>query len=622
MKFSHKIIIASSVILLLALALLSLNQYRLVQERITALIASSVDEIAKGVSNNVATEMVGHGRLANHTRSLIELNYDPGWIKETIDKPMLHEAFLLVGFGYETTGKHIGNDPNWDPGPTWDARVRPWYIDAKAADDLIVTAPYADSVTKEIVVSLAVPIRDQGAFVGSVFFDVSLKQMAETINQVNLFDAGFVFMVSREGVIISHPDPALNGEQMSAFLENADLGRANQQVTIDGREHDLHFVEVAGQDWLVGVLLDRERAFAVVAELRNESLIYSTVALIIGVVVLMLLLAFLLKPLDELNLAMRGFSSGNGDLTQRLNTNTDVEFAELASNFNRFAEVLQELITDIKQRGDEILDHSEKTSASARDSSTTVQSQVSEIEALATAMNQMTATALDVAANAQKASQSVQDVDKATESGAENVRVSSEQIAQLSGQIDRAVNVVMQLEDTGKSIESIMSVINGIAAQTNLLALNAAIEAARAGESGRGFAVVADEVRSLAVRTQESTTEIHNMIEQLQQGTLAAVQAMNDSKDVAGLTMEKSNEANASLTRIKDAIMEITDMNLQIASAAEQQSLVAEEINRSTIKVKELADDVSGLAVKVDDTMSVQVVAVKQQHHLLSQFRV
>ena len=622
MKFSHKIILTSSVILLLALALLSLNQYWLVQQRITALITSSVDEIAKGVSNTVATEMVGHGRLANHTRSLIELNYDPAWIKETIDKPMLHEAFLLVGFGYETTGRHIGNDPNWDPGPTWDARVRPWYIDAKAADDLIVTAPYADSVTKEIVVSLAVPIRDAGEFVGSVFFDVSLKQMAETINKVNLFDAGFVFMVSRDGVIISHPDPALNGEQISAFLDNANLGQAKQQIEVDGRAHDLNFVEVAGQNWLVGVLLDRERAFAVVAELRNESLVYSTVALVIGVVVLMLLLAVLLKPLDELNLAMRDFSSGNGDLTQRLNTNTDVEFAELATNFNRFAAVLQELITDIKQRGDEILDHSEKTSASAKDSTSTVKSQVTEIEALATAMNQMTATALDVAANAQKASQSVQDVDKATENGAENVRVSSEQIARLSGQIDQAVTVVMQLEDTGKSIESIMSVINGIAAQTNLLALNAAIEAARAGESGRGFAVVADEVRSLAVRTQESTTEIHNMIEQLQQGTLAAVQAMNESKDVAGLTMEKSDEANASLGRIKDAIMEITDMNLQIASAAEQQSLVAEEINRSTIKVKELADDVSGLAVEVDDTMSVQVAAVKQQHHLLSQFRV
>lgn len=624
MKFSHKIILVSSGILLIALSLLSFNQYLFVKERISELIINSVDEISTGVSTTVDSEMRGYGRLAKYSQALIEQDFSPETIKHIIDQPMMHEAFLLVGFGYETTGKHIGNDPGWDPGPTWDARVRPWYIDAKLENDLIVTAPYADSVTKEIVVSLAVPIREQGSFVGAIFYDVSLKQMADTINRVNLFDAGYVFMVASNGTIISHPDPKLNGKSISDFLPESVriITEKPQRLMVAEQDSEIFFVKVPGQEWFVGVVLDHDKAFSTVTELRNQSLFYSIVALILGVVILMFLIAYLLKPLEDLNQAMSDFSSGNGDLTKRLSTDTDIEFADVATNFNSFATLLQGLISEIKNLGDRVLTDSESTAVSARQSRGVIQEQVAEVEALATAMNQMTATALEVANNAQEASNEVKAVDKATEEGVVNVDASSNQITQLSQQIDGAVTEVMELENNSKEIESIMSVINDIAAQTNLLALNAAIEAARAGESGRGFAVVADEVRNLALRTQKSTTEIHSMIEKLKEGTFAAVQTMNKSKDMANITIEKSREANESLSVIKDSIERISDMNVQIASASEEQSLVSEEINRSTVKVKELAEQVASLAGEVDQTMAVQVENVAQQHKLVNQFRV
>ncbi|MGL5410642.1 MAG: methyl-accepting chemotaxis protein, partial [Shewanella sp.] len=185
-----------------------------------------------------------------------------------------------------------------------------------------------------------------------------------------------------------------------------------------------------------------------------------------------------------------------------------------------------------------------------------------------------------------------------------------------------AVEEVQGLESATANIESILKVINDIADQTNLLALNAAIEAARAGESGRGFAVVADEVRTLAQRTQQSTTEIRHMIEQLQSGASCVAQAMNESKGSAVEAVERASQANESLHRIRDAIQKITDMNIQIAAAAEEQSLVAEEINRNTVNIKELSSHVASEAGKADNAMQAQIDKAKQLERILNRFNV
>ncbi|MGC9458367.1 methyl-accepting chemotaxis protein, partial [Vibrio genomosp. F10] len=193
-------------------------------------------------------------------------------------------------------------------------------------------------------------------------------------------------------------------------------------------------------------------------------------------------------------------------------------------------------------------------------------------------------------------------------------------IDELSTRIDEAVSEVQVLESATDNIETILKVINDIADQTNLLALNAAIEAARAGESGRGFAVVADEVRTLAQRTQESTTEIRNMIEQLQAGASSVSNAMNQSKETAVNAVARAQEANGALDRIREAIQQISDMNIQIASAAEEQSLVAEEINNNTVKIKDLSVQVSDSASSANDAMLVQTENVREQDAILNKF--
>ncbi len=622
MKFSHKIVAASSVLLLATVSLLTLQQYMTVQSEIRAQVTSSVTEIVDGVRDTTAAEINSGKAIASYATSMLETNLDPAAIESVISRPVVKETFLLAGLGFEKDGSNINNDPNWNPGPTWDPRARPWYIDAKNAGKLIITAPYADSATGEILVSIATPVRDNGQFIGAIFYDVSLAALAKLVNKVQLFNAGYVFIVSADGTTIAHPDTKLNGQPMGEFIGSAKIQSEPQQVTIDNKEFTLDFSKVPGEEWYVGVMLDEEVAYQSLADLRNSSIIYTVIALIISIAILLVLIRTLMRPLETLNNAIQDVASGQGDLTQRLDTNTDKEFSILASGFNDFTASLQQLITQSKAIGSEILRGSEMTSMGLQESAAAMQEQLHELEQLATAMHEMATTSGDVANNAQGAASAAKDADDATSLGTNVVSETTTAISDLSQRIDEAVEEVKVLESATDNIETILKVINDIADQTNLLALNAAIEAARAGESGRGFAVVADEVRTLAQRTQESTTEIRNMIEQLQSGATAVSGAMNMSKETASVAVERAQEANNALNCIRDAIQQISDMNIQIASAAEEQSLVAEEINNNTVKIKDLSTQVSDAADNANIAMQAQTENIREQDSILNKFTV
>lgn len=408
---------------------------------------------------------------------------------------------------------------------------------------------------------------------------------------------------------------------MSEFLGESKINVDTHQVIINGKPYAVSFSDVEGEDWYVGVVIDEEIAYAALDELRRSTLIFTVIALVISVFVLLFIVRVLMKPLDTLNDAIQNVASGEGDLTQRLSTNTDEEFAKLAIGFNTFTETLQKQLIQSKAIGAEILRGSESTSMTLQQSAEAMRSQLHELEQLATAMHEMATTSSDVANNAQGAASAAKVADDAAAAGTDVVTKTTKAIDTLSATIDAAVDDVKVLESATANIETVLKVINDIADQTNLLALNAAIEAAR-GESGRGFAVVADEVRTLAQRTQQSTTEIRNMIEKLQSGANAVAVAMSHSKDTAASAVNQAQGANEALEKIRLAIQQISDMNIQIASAAEEQSLVAEEINNNTVKIKDLSDQVAESADEANMSMQIQTENIREQDAILNKFKV
>ena len=305
-----------------------------------------------------------------------------------------------------------------------------------------------------------------------------------------------------------------------------------------------------------------------------------------GVVIIVyyLFLYMVRRRLADLAVKFRDVSTGDGDLRRRINVKGNDGIDELGRIFNDFIEKLQSIISQVINDSSNLVgvaSHLNTISASSSDSALQQQTQ---IEQVATAMNEMTATASEVATNARSAAEAASAADNDVNSGMEIVSQTVSSINSLASEVERANEVIRTLQSDSEEIGSVLDVIRGIAEQTNLLALNAAIEAARAGEQGRGFAVVADEVRTLASRTQQSTEEIQAMIERLQTGANDAVNVMEASHIQAKNSVDQASETGAALQKITSAVNTINQMNLHISNAAEQQTEVAHEIDVSLNK--------------------------------------
>ncbi|MEK1908403.1 MAG: methyl-accepting chemotaxis protein [Pseudomonas sp.] len=311
-----------------------------------------------------------------------------------------------------------------------------------------------------------------------------------------------------------------------------------------------------------------------------------------------------------------------GDMTVKVNVKSQDELGELGQVFNGTVEKIRELIDLVGKTVTEVERQADKVELVSGESSQAVNAQRGQIEQVATAMNQMSATAQEVARSAAAAVGSAQSVNEETVSGRALVESQVGSIQRLASEIDQSVTVINQLASDSASISQVLEVIKGIAGQTNLLALNAAIEAARAGEQGRGFAVVADEVRNLAKRTHQSTEEIEQMIGRLQTGVNATVTAMNGSHQMVDSTVSQSSQVQLALENILGAVGMIVDQNQQIAAAAEQQTAVAHDIDMNIVEINQAGERTAEGAVQTEQAsreLSDQVARLKQ---LISTFRV
>jgi methyl-accepting chemotaxis protein len=326
------------------------------------------------------------------------------------------------------------------------------------------------------------------------------------------------------------------------------------------------------------------------------SVIILVVALCIAAMIYFMFKFIVIDRLRSLELRLKDIAEGEGDLTQRVLVQGNDSIDRVGLYFNGFLDTVHDTMKQVASAVSNLSSRSEAMGNMTNENQRDILLQKEQVDQAATAITQMSASIREVAQNTSLAAESAQQADEEAQSGNQVVSNTVQAINTLADVVDKATEVIHKVESDSVSIGTILDVIRGIAEQTNLLALNAAIEAARAGEQGRGFAVVADEVRTLAQRTQESTQEIQQMIEQLQQGTSDAVGVMEQGRNQVQASVDIAGKAGESLRVITASVSQIMDMNTQIAGAAEEQNSVSEEINKNIISIRTVSDKAADVA--------------------------
>ncbi|EKP0259315.1 methyl-accepting chemotaxis protein [Aeromonas sobria] len=529
------------------------------------------------------------------------------------DEPISHLAQSMSAGGFDLVyagtadGKMIQSKPT-DLPAGYDPRQRPWYQDAMAAGKLVITAPYADISSGQLIVTIAEPFQ-RGNTQGVIAGDVSISALISDILAVSS-EGTYAILVDSNGTIIAHPDASLSLKPATALAPELSASYINQiahdgminELVISGKKEVFDFNAIPNTNWYYGMMVDEETAYQSVRSMVTSSLIQGLLTILIVAGFSYVAINGSLAPLKTLGEAIADLSRGNGDLTRRIKIEREDEVGAVAKHVNTFIDRIHVMVQDISNSSGQLNQQAKSSHSMAEKANQGLARQQNEISQIATAVHEMSATAVEVASNAEQTADAARSSSSSCEHGKQVIARNQRSITDLATQVEQASNIIQELEKNAQEINTILSTIQGIAEQTNLLALNAAIEAARAGEQGRGFAVVADEVRVLSQRTHSSTVEIRSMIETLQRNTQGAVSTMHEGQQLAQNSVDDANNATHALEQITTSINQISDMATQISSAAEEQRAVTDEVSRNIQAVKDVSDE---LAVDADSSRNL-----------------
>ncbi|QDE31329.1 methyl-accepting chemotaxis protein [Shewanella polaris] len=471
------------------------------------------------------------------------------------------------------------------------------------------------------------PVSYQNKHIGSVEFGMSFGQTFFDKFK-NDYNADIALYTKKNGEFeafgsTTEAHSFSNNVQLEQVFNGATL---SSQTVLNKKPYAVYLHQVkdfSGE--ALGVLeiaLDRTHNANAINDVTFTMIGVGVIALILGITIAWGISRSITTPINNTTNTMNNIAEGDGDLTLRLAVNGNDEIAALSKAFNQFATKVHGTITQVMSATKRLNNSAEQLTGITIETQADAVMQQQETEQVATAMNEMSATVQDVAQNATEAADAAQKANEATEAGKLVVSAVSSEINQLASEIKTATDAVSDLQNQTSDIDSVLEVIRNISDQTNLLALNAAIEAARAGEQGRGFAVVADEVRTLASRTQASTQDIQAMIEKLQSGAAKAVQVMQESSKVTDSCVAQATNADHALDEIFAAVNTITEMNIQIASAANEQCAVSNEINKNITNINDIVIKTTEGAIQTASASEDLADLSKQLNTLVGQFKI
>ena len=474
-----------------------------------------------------------------------------------------------------------------------------WYQAGQNASTVTVTDPYLGLDGKDYWLTAIEKIKG-----GAIAIDLKLEFLADMVKETTKIPGAVAFILNSDTTILASSSPALSlGKKANTYdwlavpAKKAITQKSTMveyQLNGDNKIFFSHRINAGDKEWVFCLGVNEAVVFAKLDESANAAIITGIIAVIASIVAVLMILQLLYRPILALKQTVLDLSSGNGDLTQRLEVHTSDDLGQISQGINRFIENLQNMMLEIQDTTINLQSHVDGMHQQSARNDEMLQSHVAETEQVVTAIEEMNSTANSMATDAANTAEITQ---RANEVGNESHRIaqqSQDTISELINDVDSAVDSVNEMSEKTQGINSILDVISGIAEQTNLLALNAAIEAARAGEHGRGFAVVADEVRNLASRTKDSTEEVETALESLLQGTQVVATSMDNTKARCEETVTSSGEVAESLDSMSSFVNEIHGLSAQIATAAEEQSSVTQELTRNMSEINSIVRELEG----------------------------
>ncbi|WP_438468497.1 methyl-accepting chemotaxis protein [Vibrio vulnificus] len=500
---------------------------------------------------------------------------------------------------------------------------RDWYRMAKGSQGVKLTDIYIDKITGEKVVSAIMPVYNGSEFQGVLLGDIPLAAIIKMVSNMR-FAGGAATLTDKNAVFFASDDPNDIGKtpsQVSPVFGDMERAFFNQQqghlqFPYLGIEFDGYFQRVnltQDQYWTLMVFVDQDTALAGVREAQNEAIVTGVILLLVSAVVMVLTLEHAYRPLLKLKKAVLGLSKGSGDLTARLTVEGGDDLAQISEGFNRFVQSLQGMMLQVSEASQNISSNIVQLNQTAVENEKVLITHSAETDQVVTAITEMSESARSVAENVTQSNRITEGASKEAKQSLEIVNNAVTTVSALVNDVEEMSNRIVSMNQDANKISEVLNVIGEISEQTNLLALNAAIEAARAGEQGRGFAVVADEVRALAARTQNSTTEISEMLSKLLDGTSSVVASMERTKQQCQSTASKTSEVSNSLNLMSGSVRDIDDVSTQIAAATEEQSTVAAELSRNMLAIRDI---VTNLVASGRQTVAATESLADSNHEL------